>query len=123
MLFCADSNIIHYIVCYLLVGLPLNYLQILMGQYSQLGAIFFKHMSPIGHGIGYAFLLNSFVWCCHYGIIMGDSLMYLMACIDSELNWMVCPNASKVRCWDMNYDCKKNCIGEDVDTSAYVYWK
>ncbi|KAF2885826.1 hypothetical protein ILUMI_20347, partial [Ignelater luminosus] len=118
-----ESSLIHYILCYILIGLPLNYLQILMGQYSQLGAIFFKHMSPVGHGIGYAFLLNSFVWCCSYGMLMADFLMYCLACIDPELKWMVCPANSTQKCWDSKSDCMKDCINENVSISAYVYWK
>lgn len=113
----------HHIVSFVVVGLPLNYMQVVMGQYSQVGIILYKHNCPIGHGVGYALLFNSFLWCCYYGIQMADFLMYFLACIDVQLHWLVCPKGAQSRCWSANSECYQNCLSENISIASYVYWK
>lgn len=120
-----DPNIVHFVVAYVVVGLPICYMQTVMGQYSLLGTTMFKYIAPIGHGIGYTLLINSLIKCIYFGMLMGDFLIYLLSCMRTHLPWMVCPNSKKENCWGENTmkGCKKECINANVEVSSAVFLK
>lgn len=121
----SDPTIIHFVVVYLLAGLPLFYMQVVMGQYTQLGVSVFKYLAPIGHGIGYTMLLNALLRCTYYGVLMADFAMFFITSVRAELQWMVCPEGSEDYCWglnDMKY-CNSNCINENTEPSSFLFYK
>lgn len=120
-----DPNIIHFIVAYIVVGLPICYMQTVMGQYSLLGTTMFKYIAPISHGVGYTLLINTFVKCIYFGMLMGDFLIYLLSCMRKNLGWMICPEHALKKCWGKNNkgSCQEECINEDVEISSALFFK
>lgn len=107
-----------------IVGLPLCYMEVVLGHYSQLGVTLFKYLTPIGHGLGYTMVINAMIRCIYYGIVMADSMLYLLGSMQRELQWMNCPENSEKYCWGVNNmkNCTLDCINDRVQVSAYVYW-
>lgn len=121
----TSPNIVHFIVVYIVVGLPICYMQTVMGQYSLLGSTIFKYIAPLSHGVGYSLLIKTYLKCIYFGMLMGDFLLYLLQSI--SLDWMNCPNYTidDIGCWGTNTmnKCKKECINADSETSAAVFFK
>lgn len=97
-------------------------MQIIVGQYSQLGVIFFKYLTPIGHGIGLAMCINTFWSCIDLGVSMGDVSLYFLSAMKAELPWMKCPE-NEDKCWVSSGDCEENCFTKDMKLSALFFWR
>lgn len=112
----------HALVCLLLVGLPLQYMQTVVGQYSQSSAALLKNMTPIAHGIVYSYLLVSFLRLIQEAVLAGDAILYLLNSMQSELPWLSCEKFSADNCW-FGYECKNApCLNENVTLAASKYW-
>lgn len=100
-------------------------MQVVIGQYSQLGATFMKHMIPIGHGFSYILAINAALDTIGNGLIMGNLLMYLLICVQKQLLWMYCPTDYMQNCWGRNTmgNCTNDCINNDIELSAEVFYK
>lgn len=116
------ATIVHYVLFFVLIGVPAVYMQTIIGQYSQLGVLFFKYLCPIGHGIGFVLCVNTFWDCINVGVVMGDVLLYLLSAMKSELPWMKCPDDDE-KCWNFNNNCTRNCLTSEKQISAFVFWR
>lgn len=121
----SEGNIVHYTTLYIVFGLPAVYMQVVIGQYSQLGATFMKHMIPIGHGFSYILAINAATDTIENGIIMGNIVMYLLSTVQEQLLWMNCPVNHNEGCWGKESirNCSKDCINEDIEISSQVFYK
>lgn len=100
-------------------------MQIVVGQYSQLGATFMKHLIPIGHGFSYILAINAAVDTVENGLIMANIVMYLLSTVQQRILWMYCPLEYKENCWGKNTmdNCTKDCVGNGVEISGHVFFK
>ena len=73
----GGSFFIPFIICYLVVGLPLIMLEFGMGRLSS-GSVAesFKKVSPKRTWMGWWVLMNSFVIVCYYTVIMAWCFQY-----------------------------------------------
>lgn len=73
----GGSFFIPFIACYLLVGLPLIFLEFGMGLWST-GSVAqaFKKVNPKTTWMGWWVLVNSFVIVCYYAVVMAWCLQY-----------------------------------------------
>lgn len=122
LLLLDPTSILNYVVFYFVLALPMVYMQIIVGQYSQLGVVFFKHLTPIGHGIGFVLCINTFWSCILKSVVMADVSLYLLSSLKAELPWMKCPPNNK-NCWVVNGACTRNCFTPDKNLSAFVFWQ
>lgn len=116
------TTVLHYVIFYIVSAIPLVYMQIVVGQYSQLGVIFFKYLTPIGHGIGFALCINSIWSCIVKGVFMGDFSLYFLSAMKSELPWMKCPE-NHPKCWVSSKNCTSNCFSTEKKLSSFVFWR
>lgn len=98
------------------------YMQVVVGQYSQLGVLFFKYLTPIGHGIGFLMCINTFWACINQGVNMGDVSLYFLSAMETELPWMKCPKDND-NCWVFDKACVSNCLTPEKNLSAFVFWR
>lgn len=110
-----------YLVSCVIVGLPLLYMQVMLGQYTQMGVILFKHLVPIGHGLAHSFIGNVFLKSVARGMFISTLLVYLLTSFNTELEWLRCPKSHNNTCWAPNVPCANNCLA-DRNISAYVYF-
>lgn len=82
----GGSFFLPFIICYLVIGLPIALLEFGMGQWSK-GSVAesFKKLSPKTTWIGWWVLLNSFVIVCYYAVVMAWCLQY--AIYSLHLDW------------------------------------
>jgi len=88
----GGTFLIPYFGMLLLVGLPICFLEFVMGQYASSGPIgLFGNIAPIFKGIGYMMVTISSLIAIYYNLIMGWSIYYMYAGFSYQLPWAQCP--------------------------------
>jgi hypothetical protein len=82
--------LIPYITFLFLVGIPLFYLELNLGQYTSQGAAGCWKMAPIFKGIGISMNFASLMLCIYYTMIIAYSIYYLLLSFNSVLPWAKC---------------------------------
>lgn len=119
----SDAGLFQHIVVYIFVILPLIYMQLTIGQYTQMGPIHFKHINPLMHGLGYVFIITCMIEIIQTNTYLADNLLYFLLTLQQELQWMIC-RGYKETCLDYKaiHSCH-DCVKENTDLSAQLYWK
>ncbi|XP_078332547.1 sodium- and chloride-dependent glycine transporter 2-like isoform X2 [Crassostrea virginica] len=88
----GGAFLIPYTIMLGLVGLPLFYMEVALGQYASLGPISIWRINPLFKGLGYAMVIVSWLIGLYYNVIIAHVLFYLCASFTSELPWTTCDN-------------------------------
>ncbi|XP_049336248.1 solute carrier family 6 member 16b isoform X1 [Astyanax mexicanus] len=81
-----------YVVLMLVVGVPLFFLELAVGQSIRQGSIgVWRHISPKLVGIGYSSCVVCFFVALYYNVIIGWSIFYLFNSFRFPLPWETCP--------------------------------
>ncbi|XP_049586453.2 sodium- and chloride-dependent transporter XTRP3A-like [Syngnathus scovelli] len=84
--------LIPYLVMLFIVGVPLFYMEIAVGQKMRLGSIgAWSAINPYLGGVGLASVVASVYLCLYYNIINAWSFWYLFNSFQSVLPWSDCP--------------------------------
>ncbi|KAM6223627.1 orphan sodium- and chloride-dependent neurotransmitter transporter NTT5 [Rhynchocyon petersi] len=84
--------IIIYTILMFLLGIPLLFMEMAVGQRLRLGSIgVWKVISPSIAGVGYASFMVCFILGLYYSVIMSWSFFYLVQSFQFPLPWTVCP--------------------------------
>lgn len=99
-------------------------MQLVIGQFTQLGPIHFKYINPLTHGLGYMFMINTGIKCIRFGLQLVDFYLYLLMSLARILAWTKCPPRTDLKCWDVSKLEQKNYVIEPgTQLSAYIFWK
>ena len=83
--------LIPYFLSVILGGMPLFYLELLLGQYYRQGAITcWKKICPLLAGIGWAVTIIAFYTDFYYNVVISWALYYLFSSFKKILPWSVC---------------------------------
>uniref|UniRef100_A0A0K0G1P0 Sodium-dependent dopamine transporter (inferred by orthology to a human protein) n=1 Tax=Strongyloides venezuelensis TaxID=75913 RepID=A0A0K0G1P0_STRVS len=90
----GSAFLIPYFLSSLLIGIPMLQFEMNYGQFSRAGCgTAFKSMMPVGQGIGWVMLVNSFLIATFYIMIMAYILLYLYTILIGQANTYVsCDN-------------------------------
>lgn len=106
-----------YLLMLLLVGLPIFFAEMVLGQYAGLSATkVFSRLAPGLRGMGYGMVCIPTVVNFYYTVIMAYSFYFLFMGFQSELPWSTCQNP------DIN---TKNCyslIEAEQCNVTQVFW-
>ena len=87
----GGAFLIPYMLSVLLGGMPLFYLELLLGQYYRQGAITcWKKICPLLGGIGWAVTIIAFYTDFYYNVVISWGLYYLFASFRKILPWSDC---------------------------------
>ncbi|XP_059144575.1 sodium- and chloride-dependent neutral and basic amino acid transporter B(0+)-like [Physella acuta] len=92
--------LIAYIILQLLIGKPMYFMELVMGQYSGRGPTKVWEMNPCAKGIGISMCIISLVVAIYYNIIMAYTLYFFFASMQETLPWSVCTEE-----WKRDYNC------------------
>ncbi|GJQ77218.1 hypothetical protein Trydic_g14887 [Trypoxylus dichotomus] len=93
-----DPNFLQYFLSFLLFGMPIVYMQIALGQYTQMGMFYFKYCIPLFKGLAYTFMVCVLLQTILAGFIMTDKLMYFLLTFQTTLPWSQCPDEYEGLC-------------------------
>lgn len=97
------------IIVFNIVGaMPIVYMEMIMGQYSQSGAIPVWNVCPLLKGVGYGTVVSTFFFSIYYAIIICWMFYYFIHSFFPELPWNTCDNA-----WNV----KETCVARTADVS------
>ncbi|KAL1117045.1 hypothetical protein AAG570_004373 [Ranatra chinensis] len=82
-----------YLVLMLLLGVPLVFLEMVLGQLCQEGATKLWRAVPLLKGVGYVKVVCSLLAGCYYPVIMSVSLFYALWTIKGPLPFTECSSA------------------------------
>ncbi|XP_029592376.1 sodium- and chloride-dependent transporter XTRP3 [Salmo trutta] len=84
--------LIPYLLMLVLLGVPLFYMELAIGQKMHLGSIgAWRAISPYLGGVGLASVVTSMYLCLYYNVINAWSFWYLFHSFQSVLPWAECP--------------------------------
>ncbi|KAH8398994.1 hypothetical protein KR222_010468 [Zaprionus bogoriensis] len=86
----GGAFLIPYLVVLLLVGRPVYYLEVIIGQFSSRGCIAAFNMAPIMKGVGYGQLYSTALATTYYACIMALTIRYLVVSFSDVLPWTYC---------------------------------
>ncbi|KAK0061117.1 sodium- and chloride-dependent neutral and basic amino acid transporter B(0+), partial [Biomphalaria pfeifferi] len=92
--------LIAYIILQLLIGKPMYFMELVMGQYSGSGPTKVWRMNPAAKGIGVSMCMISLIVSIYYNIIMAYTLYYFFASMQETLPWTQCSEE-----WIRDYNC------------------
>ena len=97
----GGSFLIPYVIMLFFAGLPLFFMELVLGQYSRQGPTkVFGRIAPVFKGLGLAMLGATFFVGIYYNVIIGWTLFYMFKGFTSDLPWVECSNYSSIHCFD-----------------------
>lgn len=114
----GGSFLIPYFILLLLIGKPMYYMELALGQFAQRGPVGVWKMCPLGQGVGVAQCVVSLIVAIYYNVIMAYCIYYIFASFASEVPWSSCSDswgyggnlAADDRCYVyQKSDCKDDC--------------
>ncbi len=82
--------IIPYFVCVLILGIPIVYIEMIVGQFSSHGPLTSWRMVKITKGIGLTINIFNAVYIVYYTMIIAYSVYYMAISIRLDLPWIKC---------------------------------
>ncbi|KAL5015469.1 hypothetical protein ScPMuIL_009739 [Solemya velum] len=82
--------VIAYLVLQFLIGKPMYFMELVLGQYSGKGPTGMWRMNPCAKGIGVSMAVISLIVAIYYNVIMAYTLFYLFSSMQGTLPWTVC---------------------------------
>jgi len=131
----GGSFFIAYFVLLLLIGKPMYYMELALGQFAQRGPVAIWKLCPLGIGVGLAQCTVSLIVAIYYNVVMAYCLYYIFASFSAEVPWSVCsPNwfqevGADSRCYERNAasgnGTNVTCLAEDgiCETSAEQFFR
>ncbi|XP_058462835.1 sodium-dependent nutrient amino acid transporter 1-like isoform X2 [Malaya genurostris] len=98
----GGAFLIPYLVVLFVIGRPIYYLEMVMGQFCSSGCVKIYDLAPIMRGVGVGQSLAMFVVMTYYTPVLAITLHYLIASFSTELPWSKC-DPSWSRCIDSSY--------------------
>uniref|UniRef100_A0ABM0MYG3 Sodium- and chloride-dependent GABA transporter 1-like n=1 Tax=Saccoglossus kowalevskii TaxID=10224 RepID=A0ABM0MYG3_SACKO len=96
--------LIPYTICLILLGIPIFYMEVGLGQYLGIGGISAWQIAPAFKGVGYASATIACMLNIYYIVIIAWSLIYLFFSFFPTLPWTLCDaNWNDIFCYDYSY--------------------
>ncbi|XP_014203633.1 sodium- and chloride-dependent glycine transporter 2 [Copidosoma floridanum] len=112
----GGAFLIPFVLILLVMGLPIFFLELVVGQYSGLGPTeAYARMAPIFQGLGYCTIVVITFVTIYYMVLTSWMLFYFFASFLTKLPWSTCLNDfNSANCYSEmdNIDCQKN--GKDL---------
>ncbi|XP_037950720.1 sodium-dependent nutrient amino acid transporter 1 [Teleopsis dalmanni] len=120
----GGAFVIPYIIVLFLVGKPVYYMEMLLGQFSSRGSVKVYDFALILRGVGYGQLLATGVITTYYATLMALTLRYFIDSFYPTLPWSYCRDEWGDKCIDskLKTETTTPAPGEVKTTSAEFYF-
>ncbi|XP_049289146.1 sodium-dependent nutrient amino acid transporter 1-like isoform X2 [Anopheles funestus] len=96
----GGAFVIPYIIVLLLVGKPVYYMEMIIGQFSSRGSVKVYDMAPIMRGVGYGQLFSVATLITYYSSLMALIARYMIDSFMNPLPWAKCRQEWLPNCID-----------------------
>nr|XP_019558048.3 sodium-dependent nutrient amino acid transporter 1-like [Aedes albopictus] len=122
----GGAFVIPYMIVLLLVGRPVYYLEMVMGQFSSRGSVKVYDVSPVMRGIGVGQMIAMSIVISYYAATIAVAIRYFAASFSGALPWATCDLSwTDVNCINSSDIMAKSSITNStlpVKTSAELYY-
>ncbi|XP_055372891.1 sodium-dependent nutrient amino acid transporter 1 [Condylostylus longicornis] len=94
----GGAFLIPYLIVLILVGKPVYYMEMVLGQFSSRGSIKVFDFSPIMRGVGYGQVMGTTIVVTYYASLMALTVRYFVASFASVLPWSYCREEWNTEC-------------------------
>ncbi|XP_058054990.1 sodium-dependent nutrient amino acid transporter 1-like [Anopheles bellator] len=115
----GGAFLVPYLIVLFVIGRPLYYLEMAMGQFSSRGCVKIYDMAPAMRGVGVGQSVAMVVAVSYYTPILAITLRYLLLSFSRELPWSKCDH-SWSRCIDSDFRGHANESGVGAGTKQNV---
>ncbi|ENN74298.1 hypothetical protein HUJ04_012626 [Dendroctonus ponderosae] len=104
----GGAFLLAYFIMLILMGTPIFFLELLIGQYSGVGPdLVFKYIAPVFSGLGYCCLLVVFFITIYYMVIVSWTSFYFFASFTTNLGYGSCDHGfNSVGCYSASEEAK-----------------
>ncbi|XP_067945396.1 sodium- and chloride-dependent taurine transporter-like [Watersipora subatra] len=88
----GGAFLIPYFTMVLLAGIPMFFLEVVIGQFMSAGGIKAWNISPLFTGIGYATTIILFLFNVYYNVILSWAFYYMFSSFTKTVPWSHCDN-------------------------------
>ena len=88
--FFAGVFLIPYLIFLFLLGIPLFFLEINLGQFTSQGPVQCWRMAPLFKGLGISMTIMSFFMTVYYAMLIAYAILYLVLSFRTKLDWATC---------------------------------
>ncbi|XP_064485259.1 sodium- and chloride-dependent glycine transporter 2-like isoform X2 [Ornithodoros turicata] len=116
----GGAFLIPYLIMLLLVGKPMYFMELAIGQFAGQGPLTLWACSPICKGIGFAMVCVSLLVCIYYNVIMAYTIFYMASTFQKQVPWQRCEPH-----WENCFVRSENIsnISSEARTSSQIYWE
>ncbi|KAL5286509.1 hypothetical protein ACFFRR_007883 [Megaselia abdita] len=118
----GGAFVIPYIIVLMLIGRPIYYMEVVIGQFSSRGCIKAFDMVPIMKGIAVGQVYATALATTYYACVMGLTIMYLLSSFMNPLPWSYCREDWGSNCID-SVSAGSNLTSVGNMSSAEIYFK
>ncbi|CAF1391258.1 unnamed protein product [Adineta steineri] len=86
----GGAFLIPYFILYFLIGAPIYYLELALGQFSSRGPATAFILAKGWQGVGFAMIINSVLCMLYYNVIISWALFYFVSSFRTNLLWKKC---------------------------------
>jgi solute carrier family 6 (neurotransmitter transporter, glycine) member 5/9 len=117
----GGAFVLPYLIVLMLVGKPLYYMELLLGQFSSRGCIKVYDFAPAMRGIGVGQVISTCFVTTYYASLMALTVRYFLASFSDPLPWSECKDEWNISCIDSSLK-STNLSGSRPQSSAELYF-
>uniref|UniRef100_A0A8D8DHG8 Transporter n=1 Tax=Culex pipiens TaxID=7175 RepID=A0A8D8DHG8_CULPI len=122
----GGAFLIPYIIVLFVIGRPLYYLEMILGQFTSRSSVKIWEISPLFRGIGVGQLVGTTSVVTYYVSLIAITLSYMFASFASELPWAKCEGSWGEHCVDSSaiiaHAGDRNKTVEQAVSSSQIYF-
>lgn len=119
----GGAFLLPYLIVLFIVGRPIYYLEMVLGQFSSRGVVKLYDLAPAMRGIGVAQSIGMFVVLTYYAPVLAITFRYFVASLSTTLPWSLC-DPSWPNCVNSSFVGQLNASNTSVtlQSSAELYY-
>uniref|UniRef100_A0AAG5DJH7 Transporter n=1 Tax=Anopheles atroparvus TaxID=41427 RepID=A0AAG5DJH7_ANOAO len=119
----GGAFLLPYLIVLFIVGRPIYYLEMVLGQFSSRGVVKLYDLAPAMRGIGVAQSIGMFVVLTYYAPVLAIAFRYFVASLSTTLPWSTC-DPSWENCVNSSFVGQLNVsnTSSPVQSSAELYY-
>nr|CAD7595484.1 unnamed protein product [Timema genevievae] len=117
----GGAFLIPYIIVLFIIGKPMYYMEMAMGQFSSYGAVKVWNISPVLTGLGYGQLFATLCIVTYYVSLMAITAFYFIMSFKSVLPWAFCQPDWGANCFDGSENQTFNASSNQMSSSEYYF--
>lgn len=110
----GGAFLLPYVILLVLVGKPMYFMELALGQYSGLGPMSVWRCSPVCQGVGAAMVIISLIVAVYYTVIISYTVFYMCASFALEVPWARCMDW-----WGADERCFQRGVNQTINQTLY----